>query len=401
MKQKDKTMKNTEDNILRKVRLAPYLDQTRAFILTTFDQNRTDSLGKNIIGYTFEKEGETDPIFEETELCCSPMHAIDSDEALRSCLTFICLRPGDTDPDYFENYTDRQRAFCDDDAEMLSTYSLEGSTETPYDEDLLADDDEDQDEEEDQDDEPHEPEEGDITTEDHARFYQYGKLWLEIDKDEASNEMRAAIRAKMDQDQFWPNVWFISDHGNAHPMSVQPEEGEKMPTKAQADAVEPLNGRAEFVTAMTDLIHFMSRQQWQFVKQLACGEEKQFFYDKMVELANLIAGMPQTYDQDGAGDNAFAYLHYFKGGCDWYITEKDKGSDDDEPQDRGKQHQAFGLANLGYGPELGYISIQELLDNNVELDFHFSPKTIATIKGRDSIVAVNEAGAVHGVGAAV
>lgn len=218
-------MNNTEDNILRRVRLAPYTDQTRAFILTTFDQNRTDSLGKNVIGYTFQKEGETDPIFEETELACSPMHAIDSDETLRSCLTFICLRPGDTDPDYFDNYTDRQKAFCDEDAETLSIYSHED--QNAFDEDLLADEDQDQDEDEDQD-EFSKPEEGDITTEDHARFFQYGKLWLEIDKDIDTREMNAAIRHKMDQDQFWPNIWFISDHGNAHLMSVGPEEGEKI-----------------------------------------------------------------------------------------------------------------------------------------------------------------------------
>ncbi len=220
---------NDENNMLRKVRLAPYTDQTRAFILTTYDTGRIDSLGKSIVAYTFEKEGETDPIFSEDSLCVSPMHAIDSDECLRSALTFITLRPGDTDPDYFEKYTERQRAFCSDDAETLSIYSQDDND--PFDEDLLADEDQDEEEEtadEDQDDETSEPEEGDITTEDHKRFYQYGKLWLELDQDLASNEMNASIRAQMDKDQFWPNVWFISDHGNAHPMSVQAEIGEKV-----------------------------------------------------------------------------------------------------------------------------------------------------------------------------
>jgi hypothetical protein len=63
------------------------------------------------------------------------------------------------------------------------------------------------------DDEPGEPEEGDYTTEDHRRFYQYGKLVVEVDDGE---EWAHAVKAHMDEEQFWPDVWFISDHGNAH-----------------------------------------------------------------------------------------------------------------------------------------------------------------------------------------
>lgn len=33
------------------------------------------------------------------------------------------------------------------------------------------------------------------------------------------------------------------------------------------------------------------------------------------------------------------------------------------------QIRAFGSADLGYGPELGYSSIKEPLDHDVELDF--------------------------------
>lgn len=59
-----------------------------------------------------------------------------------------------------------------------------------------------------EDEEPSEPEEGDITTEDHQRWFQDGKLYFEGDE--------AGLKAKMDTDKFWPNVWFVSDHGNAH-----------------------------------------------------------------------------------------------------------------------------------------------------------------------------------------
>lgn len=64
-----------------------------------------------------------------------------------------------------------------------------------------------------------EPCEGDITTEDHLLFMQYGKTYLEVPASEEERDPGAAmraLRAKMDSDKFWPDVWFISDHGNAH-----------------------------------------------------------------------------------------------------------------------------------------------------------------------------------------
>ena len=56
--------------------------------------------------------------------------------------------------------------------------------------------------------EDEEPLEGDITTEDHEHWYQYGKLYFTGDY--------VDLKKKMKVDKFWPNVFFISDHGNAH-----------------------------------------------------------------------------------------------------------------------------------------------------------------------------------------
>ncbi len=61
--------------------------------------------------------------------------------------------------------------------------------------------------------EPSEPQDDDYTTEDHIRFYQNGKLAFTV---RADGDHVAALRAHMEQEQFWPNAWFISDHGNAH-----------------------------------------------------------------------------------------------------------------------------------------------------------------------------------------
>lgn len=60
-----------------------------------------------------------------------------------------------------------------------------------------------------------EPEEGDITTSDHLTFRQYGKIVLRLNKDE---DMWDTLDIVMSAAKFWPNVWFISDHGNAHLM---------------------------------------------------------------------------------------------------------------------------------------------------------------------------------------
>lgn len=77
-----------------------------------------------------------------------------------------------------------------------------------------------------------EPSEDDITTGDHERFYQYGRLAFRVVDNGADRysgfdsagacfaqflaSVEAVIRAYNDREQFWPNAWFISDHGNPH-----------------------------------------------------------------------------------------------------------------------------------------------------------------------------------------
>lgn len=125
----------------------------------------------------------------------------------------------------------------------------------------------------------------------------------------------------------------------------------------------------------TALREFMPSSQIRVIANAMRGEEGQFFINRACELAELIKNMPKTYEQDGKGYQAIAYLHYFRGNMDWYITEKDVGS----PEDK-RQIQAFGLADLGYGGELGYISIVELLENQIELDMYFTPTPLENIE---------------------
>ena len=52
----------------------------------------------------------------------------------------------------------------------------------------------------------------------------------------------------------------------------------------------------------------------------------------------------------------------------WYMTEYDPIA-----------RIAFGLCDIGF-PELGYFTITELEENNIERDIHFTPTSLATIR---------------------
>lgn len=126
------------------------------------------------------------------------------------------------------------------------------------------------------------------------------------------------------------------------------------------------------------LYHFIGASQGAAIGAALRGEEGQFFHDKLDELAEIVRTMPKTGETDGLGENAIVHLHYFYGGADWFITEKDMGSPDDAPEDVGKQFQAFGWAEiLPDCGEYGYISIEEVCDAGAELDLYWKPKTVA------------------------
>ncbi len=119
--------------------------------------------------------------------------------------------------------------------------------------------------------------------------------------------------------------------------------------------------------------HFLPATQRRVVLEGLRGEERQFFVDVLERLAATIEIMPKIYEQDGMGDDAVVVLHYFSGSFDWWITERDTSAE---------QHQAFGYAGMDF-PELGYISIAELIESGaVELDFHWQPTLLGKVRQR-------------------
>lgn len=90
-------------DILRQVDLGEY---RTGLVLTVWDTHRTDRMGKCILGY--ELRTPSGVLFCAEDFGCSPMHSVDSDECIAALLSFLVLRPGDTDAEYFESYTAEQ-----------------------------------------------------------------------------------------------------------------------------------------------------------------------------------------------------------------------------------------------------------------------------------------------------
>lgn len=115
---------------------------------------------------------------------------------------------------------------------------------------------------------------------------------------------------------------------------------------------------------------FIGHDQLTVIEECSSGEEQDFFFDKLAEYAQRVQSMPKTYQQESI-DDPIVYLHYFTGACDWHVTERDQ---EDE------QSQAFGLCNLGYGAELGYVNLEEITRLGAEIDLYFKPCPLSQIR---------------------
>jgi hypothetical protein len=123
-------------DLLRTVRLEPFRKGAGpTYRLYLYDTNKTDSRGRSqlaykfvryVVGYAKGRGKKLKPatqaqiIFQGDDFYSSPMHAIDSDETVKSLMTFITLRPGDTDREYFQNYNQEQLLFAQNEAEYVA-----------------------------------------------------------------------------------------------------------------------------------------------------------------------------------------------------------------------------------------------------------------------------------------
>lgn len=132
-----------------------------------------------------------------------------------------------------------------------------------------------------------------------------------------------------------------------------------------------MNTINEAAAALPTLARFIGPAQRRALHTFLAGEEGAWFAARILAIRDRVASMPSTYGQEGA-DDPTAYLRYFIGGATWLITEKDSERE---------QHQAFGWADLGE-PELGYISLVDVLQVGAELDLHFEPQPLSAATGQ-------------------
>lgn len=145
-----------------------------------------------------------------------------------------------------------------------------------------------------------------------------------------------------------------------------------MPAKIDGDAL----------IAFDAIQPFLSRPQYRAMRDFMHGEEGQYYLDKAHEVARVIQTMPQTYQQTDSRDPV-VYLHYFLGGSDWYITEKDM---------EGGVEQAYGYACLNGDDEMaemGYISIAELVALGAELDLYWKQSPLSSVRYWRASVSCN------------
>ena len=115
--------------------LIPKLDDPRVlrnvllsdtgYRLLTWETGNRCRTGQCKLGYAFWPPKAKEPMFSGEDFGCSPMDPVDSDAALRGILGFLTLRPGDTDAEYFDDYTDAQRAFAESEAEQLQEWGAD------------------------------------------------------------------------------------------------------------------------------------------------------------------------------------------------------------------------------------------------------------------------------------
>jgi len=76
------------------------------FTLRLYDTFKTDPMGHNLLAYEFKDGKKT--IFKGDRFGCPAGVAIDSLKCVYALLGFLSLGKGDTDADYFEDYTQAQ-----------------------------------------------------------------------------------------------------------------------------------------------------------------------------------------------------------------------------------------------------------------------------------------------------
>lgn len=127
-------MTTYKPDLVRIVTFTPYREGCGPqFRLELYDVGQQDRYGKNAVGYRLLQNDEElfSSLVQEQDTRLYSPDAVDSDEAVLALMDFLCLKPGDTDADWFEDYSARQIEFTEEHAEALhwEVYCLFGGDE--------------------------------------------------------------------------------------------------------------------------------------------------------------------------------------------------------------------------------------------------------------------------------
>jgi hypothetical protein len=130
-----------DPRIIRRQLFTPYAPgQGPSFLLTVVDVDQSQDIpyrqrGKYMLGYRLEQIAGMSEKWEASEIIepkveiklfagmdfgVPPIHSIDGPEPVQALMNFLCLRPGDTDDNYFDDYTEAQLDFARSHAEALA-----------------------------------------------------------------------------------------------------------------------------------------------------------------------------------------------------------------------------------------------------------------------------------------
>lgn len=130
---------------------------------------------------------------------------------------------------------------------------------------------------------------------------------------------------------------------------------------------------------MKAIKEFIGVRQLVYIAESFQSEARQFYFDRICKVRDIILMMPKTGQGDGQ-----AHAHYFTDSADWWILEK--------PVDDGDSGQCYGLAKIEDGrPELEELSIPDILANGAILDLDFIPCNFAVFdeqKARQSLAKI-------------
>ncbi len=115
-------MERNAESHLRTVRLTPYRKGCGpSFTLRMWDAGTRANTGQHQVSYTLTmtENGKSAVLFDGSDIGISPMHAIDSDEAVAAVLGWLTLRRGDTDAEFFADDTPEVAAYRAKHAESL------------------------------------------------------------------------------------------------------------------------------------------------------------------------------------------------------------------------------------------------------------------------------------------